>query len=286
MSFIKDLYFSFSSVETSIDINFSAMAIIVLLINAGYYFLDWYFVNTYPINYGSLEFHRKRYVIKNILKAYYLTFFSIYVTWMMIKFYYYNQWSNYELHNFGIIYMLPDLISLIRVPKLDRNTVQHHVSVVILAILNLFCDYSEDVYWRGMVIYGYMSMLTGVVNYYLGYRILTNNEKTKRSIAKFAYYNYLGSIAMNWLYQIFILYTWLFTSFPIWGLYVYLAMMYFIVKDDLILLSFLNYAMLPQSHQSKMKAVVKEIHATVPVTKSTDIVKSWSNVMTEIQKIN
>lgn len=239
-SFLADTYTTYASAQATIDINFSLVTVLVALINFGYYALDWYLNVNYCL-YSELEFHRKRYVIKNILKAMYLSIVSLYVTLMMICFVYTGVWSTYQIHNLGIVYMLPDLISLIRVPKLDRFTVQHHISVVILASLNLFCDYSENVYWRGMVVYAYMSTLTGIVNFYLGYRLLTKCESTKREIAGCAFFNYLVSIIVNWSYQVFVLYSWLFTAFPLWGLYVYITIMYFVVKDDIILLTFLQH---------------------------------------------
>jgi len=220
-------------------VNVGVVVALTFTINFGYYVLNRCLSENSM--YSALEFHRKRYVIKNILKAGYLTIASLYVTWMMIIFVSTGIWSTYYIRNLGIVYMLPDLISLIRVPKLDRFTVQHHVSVVVLSLLNLFCDYSKDVYWRGMVVYAYMSMLTGVVNFYLGYRLLTKCEVTKRKVANFAFWNYLASIVMNWSYQVWILWSWLPTTFPLWGLYMYATIMYFVVKDDIILLSFLQH---------------------------------------------
>jgi hypothetical protein len=258
---LGDLWQNFSHVETSLDINFFIVFSIFVLINIGYHIFDWYLQSHYTGVYGDLPFHRKRYIIKNILKAYYLGITSVYLSIMVGTFVWTGVWSTYQIHNLGLIYMMPDLVSLVRVPKLDINTVQHHLSVTVLACLNLFCDYSIDTYWRGMVIYGYMSALTGIVNFYLGYRLLTHDLVKKRKIAYIAYITYLVSIIINWSYQSFVICTWLFTSFPLWGLYAYILIMYFIVKDDIILLSFLHYAMTPPQ-----PAATTELSTEIPET--------------------
>jgi hypothetical protein len=208
---------TFSHVKTSLDINFSIIIGLFIAINIGYHIFDWYMLSHYSDTYFHLPFHRKRYVIKNILKAFYLMLTSVYVSIMITIFIWTGVWSTYVIHHLGLVYMMPDLISLIRVSKLDHNTVQHHISVIILASLNLFCDYSNDTYWRGMIIYAYMSTLTGMVNFYLGYRLIIQNEDKRRLFACIAYYNYLASIIINWSYQGFIIYTWLFYNISIVG---------------------------------------------------------------------
>jgi hypothetical protein len=258
MSLFENFWKTFEHVETSIDINFSIIIGLFVLINIGYYILDWYLAANFKL-YEWYTFARKRYIIKNILKSIYLSLGSVYTSWIIFNFVYTGIWTNYQIHNLGLFYMLPDLISLFRVPNLHRNTIQHHVSVVILVTLNLFCDYSKESHWRGMVIYAYMSMLTGIVNFYLGYRLLSKNDKVKLLIAKIAFWNYLGSILINWLYQVYVVVNWIFFDFPLWGLYIYIIMIYFVVVDDIILLGFLNYASTPKNPKYYYNKVLNEL---------------------------
>ena len=145
---MKSFWNTFEHVETHIDINFAVIISLFMLINLGYYLFDWYFTQNVGKSYTVLAFHRKRYVIKNILKSVYLLVLSMYTSVLLATFIINDDWSNYHLHTMGYMYMLPDLIALFRVPKLASATVQHHVTVVILTTLNLFCDYSDDTYWR------------------------------------------------------------------------------------------------------------------------------------------
>lgn len=278
----KDFWHTFEHVETQIDLNFSVLIGIFAVLNVTYYLFDWFFSSEYTKTYSVLPFDRKRYIIKNILKSIYLGVLTFWSSYCIFSFLVTDVWSNYTIHNLGYMYMLPDLISLFRVPNLHRETVQHHVTVVILTTLNLFCDYSKDTYWRGMVIYAYMSILTGIVNFYLGYRLLTQNKQLKRNIAMVAFVNYLISIIINWTYQIYIVWKWMFTVFPLWGMYIYIALIYFVIVDDIILLSFLNHAMRPRSLKSKYKDVLRELKSVTPVKKDLPITNAWECVMKDI----
>lgn len=240
MDIVKDFYTQYNNLTINVDVNLSMILGIFSVINVLYYPLDWYFSKNYS-KYSTLPFHRKRYIIKNILKSFYLLFLTFYSSFILINAFVYNIWDNYMIHQLGLMYMMPDLISLFRVPKLHLNTIQHHITVVILAILNLFCDYSEDTYWKGLMIYSYMSMVTFIVNFYLGYRLLEDDQKKKSDIALAALIVYGGSIIVNWSYQCFIFYKWLFSSFPLYGLYFYMFLIYWVVKDDIVLMSFLLY---------------------------------------------
>lgn len=236
----------------SFVLNLSFIVAVFTLINMMYPILNWYFSKHYPL-YGELPFHRQRYVVKNILKSIYLCLLTVYATYFVGNMFLFDVWDNSAAHELGFLYMMPDLISLFRVPKLDINTQKHHVTVVIFAILNLFCDYSVDTYWRGMVIYSWMSMITGLVNFYLGYRLLEANPKKQSNIAFAALSNYSLSIILNWIYQIWIIYKWILYDFPMTGLYVYIFLIYFVVKDDIILISFLV-------HNSNLSERLKPIY--------------------------
>ena len=279
-----NVWHTFDHVETHINLNFSVLIGIFVVLNLSYYLLDWYFSSFYTDLYNKLPFHRKRYIIKNVLKSIYLGLLTPYASWAIIGFIVTGDWSNYFIHNLGYMYMVPDLISLFRVPNLHRATVQHHVTVVILTTLNLFCDYSTDTYWRGMAIYAYMSILTGIVNFYLGFRLLTRDRTLKRTVAQFAFVNYLISIIINWSYQLYTICKWVFTVYPLWGMYVYMGLIYFVVVDDIILLSFLNHAMRPRSMKSKWKSVMAELRQETPVKKDISLEKGWCAVMRDIEE--
>lgn len=242
-TFIGDLWKNYSNVPVNTNLNLSILFGTFIMVNLGYYVLDWYFMASqrFKTLYGKLEYHRKRYVIKNILKACYLCVLSLYTTYYMVQAFMYNAWINEQLHLLGLLYAMPDLISLFRVPGLSRNTIQHHITVVVLGVLNLAIDYTNDTYWRGIIIYAYLSMLTFMVNFYLGYRLIDDNKSRVLSVIRVAFWNYLISITLNWSYQLFIIGKWLPGNWWLYGLYVNFAMIYCVVQDDIILINFLYY---------------------------------------------
>lgn len=242
---LQSWYSNFDKMETHTNVNIAVLTLITMGINlVGYTFLDWTLRKMADGDmYTKLSFSRQRYVLKNISKGVYLTFLSMYAIPKVISYIIYDQWSNYEIHNLGLAYMIPDLVALIRVPKLKRPTIHHHLTVMVLTTLNLFCDYSVNTYWRGMVIYATMSMITGSVNFYLGLRLVINDPNVKKHFASMAFFNYAVSIVINWTYQLYVVSVWITYVVPLWGLYFYLILIYFVVVDDVILLKFLWNAM-------------------------------------------
>lgn len=199
-----------------------------------------------------LTFPRKRYVIKNVIKAIYLYILTIFNI-MCIKNMLLNDiWDNNTIKLMGLMYCLPDFISLFRVPNMHRATIQHHMTTTTLATLNLFIDYSKDNHWRGMIIYAYLSMLTGIVNFYLAFRLIYKNDQIcfKKNLAKTSFVVYLVSLILNWSYQIYVISRWV-MIFPLLGLYAYIFLIAFVVNDDIILLSFLYHEFSKEHKETK-----------------------------------
>ena len=190
----------------------------------------------------KLPFDRKRYVIKNIIKCIYLYILTMFNIFCIKNILIYDIWDNNTIKLMGLMYCLPDFISLFRVPNMHRATIQHHMTTTILATLNLFIDYSQNSHWRGMIIYAYLSMLTGIVNFYLAFRLIHKDDQIdiKKRLAKTSFVIYLASLILNWSYQLYIVSQWVMV-FPLIGLYAYMFLIAFVVNDDIILLSFLYH---------------------------------------------
>lgn len=182
------------------------------------YYIGDVLLQYYYKRYNSLEYHRQRYVVKNFVKGIYLSVFTIYAS-TIIKWGMWNGvWYNNAIHTLGILYCLPDLMGLLKVPKLHRNTVFHHVTVCILSTINTFNDYeNQDTLWRGMIIYAYISSLTGIVNHYLAYRLVCGEDNSstykKYMLAVGAYNIYASSLVINWVYQAYIIIRWVYKIF-------------------------------------------------------------------------
>lgn len=172
----------------------------------------------YYEKYNRLQFHRQRYVVKNFIKGIYLSIFTLYATSVVVKDGLWNgKWYNQAIHTLGILYCLPDLMGLIKVPKLHKNTIFHHVTVCILSTINMFNDYeSADTIWVGIIIYAYLSSLTGIVNHYLAYRLICDEKNTQYKqylLATAAYNIYASSLVINWTYQVYVVGRWLYKIF-------------------------------------------------------------------------
>lgn len=179
------------------------------------YYLGDILLQYYYVPYKRLQYHRQKYVVKNFIKGIYLSFFTLFATVIIKDALWHGIWYNNAVHTLGILYCLPDLMGLLRVPKLHRNTIFHHVTVCILSTINTFNDYeNQDTIWKGVVIYAYVSSLTGIVNHYLAYRLVCDNTKEYRNrkylLALCAYNIYALSLAINWTYQIYTIVRWVY----------------------------------------------------------------------------
>jgi hypothetical protein len=158
------------------------------------------------------------------------------------------------------------------VPKLHRSTILHHSVVAMLAVINSLgkkaqltssnpvcltkclmhklVDYENGfTVWKGMIVYAYLSMLTGIVNYYLAYRLISTDNGFKHNIAKVACYVYGASLIVNWTYQVHVLIFFMYYAIVngisnmaisnLIGLPLYFGLLYFIIDDDVILMKFL-----------------------------------------------
>ena len=219
--------------------------LLLVLSTFGIIFICYWFVEMFLSSnkkFSELPFDRKRYVIKNLIKAVYLYLLTVFASISVKNMLLHDIWNNNQIKLLGLMYCLPDFISLFRVPNMAKATVQHHITTTLLATLNLFNDYSQDTHWRGMIIYAYLSMLTGIVNFYLGYRLIHQDNKLdfKTRLAKASFVIYAISLILNWTYQIYIISRWLLV-FPLLGLYAYMLLIAFVVYDDIILVSFLYH---------------------------------------------
>ena len=213
-----------------------------------YHFLDYIFPRLTDRFRSLKPASRRRYVIKNLLKSALLLFLGIAATPGMYRFFYQNNPDNEWIHTVGVLYAIPDVYALWWVRgMLYQSTIYHHLSVGVLATVGLFLDHNIDTHWIAMLVYAYISMWTGVVNLYLGARfLLKRNDKDedrwRQRLACVALSIYAGCCLVNWTYQLHTVMKWLdwrwgdlsWENFV--GLIAYCAMMFFIVKDDLILM--------------------------------------------------
>lgn len=156
-----------------------------------------------------ITYGRKRYIAKNISKSVLLSLISVFSTKAIWTFFIDGTPNNEVIGTMGLMYAIPDIYALWWMPSemLAPSTVRHHRVVGIFAFMNLFHDYSIPSHWDALVMYAYLSTLTGIVNFYLGSRFLLNRENTtqdkyRTKLAFTSLFIYVTSCLFNWTYQL------------------------------------------------------------------------------------
>ena len=200
-------------------------------------------------SYQNLKFEKQLYVVKNIIKSAslaYLTLTTIYYVPQLLQL---SQIDMSLVRWWGSIFVANDLTALILVPNLPSNTINHHImTFILLSIVYLF-DGNELEIIKLISIYTIFSYYAFLVNLYLGMRFLVSTTEKHLSMQRLlnsmidklrilAYYNYLVCLGINWSFHIYYFIN-QFWSLNLAHLF-YFIFLVPIVKDDLILLSWLK----------------------------------------------
>jgi len=184
----------------------------------------------------NLTEYKIKYIIKNIWKSFILFLMLILGTFHFLEGFINNRWYNVFFYIFGTIYSSLDISGLIFVRGLPTATVVHHCVVGILGSLNLLVDYSISGYYRSIIIYTYFSIIPFLVNFYLGYRYISNNRVMIKKIASYSYKIYTFSLISNILSQIVFFINQEYSNY----LYMYIGLYTLILYDDINLIKFLR----------------------------------------------
>jgi hypothetical protein len=192
--------------------------------------------------YNNLPLERRKYIIKNFIKSALLLVLSIGlfgpVIWPAIR---YNQWNSRLIHITGAIYTSNDLMGLVMVKKLPYSTKMHHIITTALCLTCFGIDFQTSHLGKMMFVYTFASSQAYLVNFYLGARLLT--EKAKLEMVRITARNiYFLCCLFNWGWHLF----WILNNYSIVNTshLLYFTLLFWIVKDDIILLSWLNNTMI------------------------------------------
>lgn len=193
----------------------------------------------YLVRYNHIEpKHKQTYFISNLLKGGILGFLSIYAYSILVNYFYYNLWDTHSIKYLGAVYATLDAVSIIKVDKMQLNTVIHHVIVQFLYMISLFAlDFNVDTIARGVVIYAIFSTFAFLVNVYLALRLIVTNEIYKKKLAKMSSIVYRLSCFLNWSYQLYFIYS---VDSYITTKIIYSSVLVSIIYDDIVLIDFLN----------------------------------------------
>ena len=225
--------------------------IFCIINNFSYYFVSY--ILDYNTNYSILLNHKKKYIVKNIIKSINLFLLVPNTTYLLNCIIFNKPLENLLIKNVASYYVANDIVALIKVNKLPNTTIFHHTMTTILLFINYYIDYENlesDSIAKLLIIYTCFSCYSFSVNAYLGLRFLEYKEESKELIINqkifnnflevlrySSYYIYLICILCNWIYQIYDLTINPFTL----NRALYIICMIPIINDDLVLLSWLKY---------------------------------------------
>ena len=199
-----------------------------------------YLSNNY-INFRNLPLDKQNYSVKNLIKSSILSSLClISIPTIVIPVYMNGYWSNWWCHRLGILYTVNDTMGLILVDKLPESTKIHHRITTGLCLLSLGIDFQTSTLGQMLYVYTLASAGAYLVNYYLGMRLLFNKEDGLKliNIKKRARDIYFISCLLNWGWHL----QWTFRNYNLIGIQhiLYFFFLSYIIKDDLILLNWLN----------------------------------------------
>ena len=195
--------------------------------------------------YRLLPYHKRCYVVKNIIKSFSLCLIFIFsIQNILIPIFTKDEWNNDYLYITAAKYVSNDIVGLLIIPKLPKTTLFHHITTTILVLYSFNIDFSKDNVGRWMLIYKIMSCMSFGVNAYLGLRFLTNNKsnffnKFVDRLRIFSFYKYLGCCIINWSIHIYLIIMKLQHGFMELPYYMYLILLIPIIRDDVILMTWL-----------------------------------------------
>lgn len=185
--------------------------------------------------YDALPPFRKMYVQKNIVKSSCLAFMLplavgmvVYPIWRA------NVWHTFRIHFFAVAYGANDLVGLVCVERLPKTTRIHHTISSLLVLASLALEFQVSPVAQSMLVYTFFAASAYIVNLHLAIRLLFPSG-THRRLRRAAAVIYAATCSMSWCWQIW----WAWTTPLVWYNCVYISMMLWIVRDDIILMQWL-----------------------------------------------
>ena len=197
----------------------------------GYKKLDKDFRLGAPDTYAQLDEDRKVYVLKNVLKGFYLAFIALASMYFLIPDILRGTWNSTTLQTFASMYVSNDIVGLYSV-KLHTSTRMHHMTAAIFLMAAWCADFQESTTAKMLALYTIFSALTFMVNLYLGLRFVFEEDlPVMHNLKRHAKWSYVVFCMLNWACQMVLAWN----NSEMW-LNAYLMGLVFIVWDDIILL--------------------------------------------------
>ena len=215
-----------------------------LIIVFSLYVFTYIFLEENNKIFQKLKLNKQLYVVKNLVKSFNLGYISIVYSKTLINYMITDNYNMELIRNIASLYVSNDIMALALVPNLPKTTKIHHSITTFLLGYTMTVDYN-DISNPGklMLIYTLLSSYSFLVNFYLGIRFL-EQKNTKNKLIKYSraasFYTYTTCCFINWSIHCFILLSRIISLQYNLQYLAYTGMLYFIVKDDLILMSWLK----------------------------------------------
>jgi len=201
------------------------------------YFFSEELLNKYIKSFNEIKpTHKKMYVIKNFIK-------SLFLAILCTQLYKFVDLLDGKLDLFFIkrcciYYIMNDVVGLLLVDKLPTTTKIHHMTTSLCGFAIIMKENNNLDVLTLIVLYAVFSSMAFCVNFYLGLRIFSSNIKFKRYLSNISFWTYLLSCIINWILQLFLAFK-LINLVPFYHIIFYICFLYFVGKDDIILMKWL-----------------------------------------------
>ena len=207
-----------------------------------------YIALTFNSNYQQIQLSKQLYIVKNVVKSFVLLYLGIFASIDFIRFIQNDYYEMNLVYYYASLYVANDLTALLIVPNLQNTTKIHHQITCAFLLYTLHVEFnSVENVGQLLFIYTIFSSYAFLVNFYLGMRFLKNDNNTKTYLndiidysKKYAYYIYFVSCIINWSIQLTIMSYRMYNGIINLHYILYSGLLYFIIKDDLILMSWLK----------------------------------------------
>ena len=151
--------------------HFAVFAVGTYVVFSSYFVAD-YFLARQSTSYARIPDDKKFYVLSNLIKSAVLTAYTPQAAYLLYQAIHLDEWSTPRIRSLGVLYAIPDFVSLFLVQRMALTTKAHHVCVVIFMVINLYNDYAHENVCRALVVYAVFSTFAYLVNLLLASRFL------------------------------------------------------------------------------------------------------------------
>ncbi len=218
--------------------NYTALVffVFVCFIVRGLYFLAHIFLSVMVNKYAILEEHRRLYVQKNLIKSGVLALLLppavsmvVYPIWQT------DAWHTNTIQFFAAVYGSNDFVGLLCVDRLPKTTRIHHMISTFLVLTSFSMDFQTSPIAQSMLVYTFFAASSYIVNFHLAIRWFSPKDD-KRWLRYLAGAIYALSCGLSWSWQLW----WIWNTTLEWYHFVYIGLMMWIVRDDIILMRWLT----------------------------------------------